>query len=276
MAWDNRLSFDNPHLFLDLLQMRKDKQKDSIILVTGERRSFKSLGSIRIAETLDKDFDVTKNLFFNVKDFLIRWSNLDGGVIILDEASENVDRRQWFSIENRVFNSLITREGFRRNIAILTFPMISDLDSRSVRLCTFHMTMKGYDSERGNAFALVYRLKSVSLLGKSYPAFVQALPIQLPSKKNLEAYMEMKLKWNKEKSQENIDTIEMLENPESYGKKFPYSFYVNAYKKGVIPSTEELKDNLIQLGFKAKDIELMIKSQNKIIDEKNGSILTRI
>lgn len=271
---DQRLSWENPRLFLDLLQMRKDRQKDSIIIVTGERRSFKSLGSIRIAETLDPDFDVTKNLFFDIKGFLLRWRQLNGGVIILDEASENVDRRRWFDLENRVFNSLITREGFRQNTALLTFPMISDLDIRSVRLCTFHLTMKGYDSNRRSAYGIVYRMKPVSLMGKVFPVFVQAIPIQLPSKKNMDAYMKMKLEWNEEKSAQNIEEIEMLENPDTFRKKFGFQFYVNSFRNGFI-NIDELRANLVEKGFKKRDIELLIQNETIKQDEENGSIIFR-
>lgn len=257
MPFDKRLDLDNPRLFLDLLQMRKDRQKDSIILVTGERRNGKSFGAIRLAEHLDKGFDVEKNLFFNVKDFLVRWNTLDGGVIILDEASENVDRRNWFSIENRVFNSLITREGFKRNIAILTFPTVSDLDTRSIRLCSHHVCMKGINHEKKEAFAVVYRLKQIQEMGKTYRAFIQVVPFGLPSEQNIEKYMKMKVDWNAKKSQENIDIMDMLEDPDSFKKKFPYNFYVTAFKKGVIDS-EGLKSKLGDLGYKKDDIEMLV------------------
>lgn len=274
MPYDKRLDLENPRLFLDLLQMRKEREKDSIIIMTGERRSGKSFGAIRLAENLDPNFDVTKNLFFGVKDFLIRWRELDGGIIILDEASENVDRRSWYSIENKVFNSLVTREGFRRNTAILTFPMISDLDTRAVRLCSHHICMKGINIDREEAFAVVYRLKPIQEIGKTYRQFIQVLPFSMPSKKNIEAYMKMKLEWNALRSQENIDDMEVLENPDTYRKKFPYSFYVNAYKNNIIDEID-LKDHLISMGFKKDDVELLILSEvgrkEKIIAAASGS-----
>lgn len=259
---DSRLDLDNPRLFLDLLQMRKDRQKDSIIIVTGERRNGKSFGAIRLAEHLQKDFDVEKNLFFNVKDFLVRWNTLDGGVIILDEASENVDRRNWFSIENRVFNSLITREGYRRNVAILTFPTVSDLDTRSIRLCSHHVCMKGINQEKKEAFAVVYRLKQIQELGKTYRAFIQVVPFGLPSEQNITKYMKMKIDWNAVKSKENIDIMDMLEDPDSYKKKLPYTFYINAYRQGIIDEVD-VKDHLKAIGIKENDIYLLLESEIK-------------
>lgn len=257
---DRRLDLENPRLFLDLLQMRKEREKDSIIIITGERRSGKSFSAIRLAENLDPSFDVTKNLFFTVKDFLIRWRELDGGVIILDEASENVDRRSWFSIQNRVFNSLVTREGFRRNTAILTFPMVSDLDTRAVRLCSHHICMKGINIDKKESFAVIYRLKPIQEIGKTYRQFIQVLPFSMPSKKNVEEYMKMKIEWNALRSNENIDEMELLENPDTHKKKFPYSFYVNAYKSGMIDEFE-LKQHLILMGFKKDDVDLLVLSE---------------
>lgn len=257
---DTRLDLDNPRLFLDLLQMRKDRNKDSIIIITGERRNGKSFAAIKLAEHLDPNFDVGKNLFFNVKDFLIRWSQLDGGVIVLDEASENVDRRSWFSIENKIFNSIVTREGFRRLVVILTLPMISDLDTRSVRLCSHHVCMKGINEAEKKAYAVVYRLKPIQEIGKTYRQFIQVVPFGFPSESNVEKYMKMKMEWNAKKSGENIDTVEMLEDTDTYARKLPYSFYLTSYRSGQIDEYD-LKENLIEIGFKKKDIQLLIESE---------------
>lgn len=274
---DNRLDIDNPNLFLDTLQMRKDRNKDSIIIITGERRNGKSFAAIKLAEHLDRNFDVTKNLFFNVKDFLMRWRELEGGAIILDEASENVDRRNWFSIENRLFNSLVTREGFRRNVAILTFPMISDLDTRTVRLCSHHITMIGVNQEREASYASAYRLKPVLILGKSYPAkYPMLLNFSKPSEKNVTAYAKMKTDWNAVRSQENIDTMEMLEDPDTYAKKLTPSFYISAFKSGIIDQ-EEFLGEMGRLGHRKKDIDLVVKMvEKRREDEKPKEIIPEL
>lgn len=262
MGFDSRLNFNNPNLFIDLIRMRQEKQQDSIIIIVGQKRTGKSVGAIKIAETIDPNFNVEEGLFFEPSPFLKYFNSAYDKVIIFDEGSESYDRRSWWEIQNRVFNSLLTREGFRRHVLIITLPVLSDLDARAVRLSSFLVTMYGFNVEKKFSIGDVYRLKLAHLLGKTMPMHVQTLKLNLPSATNLDKYGKMKVDWNAIKSQQNIDILEQLENPESLGKKFNWNFYVNAYRQDAMDEID-LRNHLLELGYNKPDVTLLVENEFK-------------
>lgn len=264
MVFDRRLDLDNPNLFLDLVQMRKERKKDSVIIIVGERRSGKSFSAIKLAEKIcernGKKFDVRTNLFFEPIDFLKRFNEIEDDVIILDEASEHIDRRSWWDIQNKIFSSLITREGFRRNVVILTFPVLSDLDKRAIRLSSHLVTMFGIDHDKQISYGMAYKLKLYHLKGEIFPQGIQMLRLSKATEHNIEEYSKMKVEWNKGVSDTNIAIMEEIENPKPTGRKFNYSVYVKMFHDGLIDHVE-LKNYLLELNFREKDVDMLILSE---------------
>lgn len=263
---DSRLHKDNANLFLDLVKMRQEKNMDSVIVVVGERRSGKSYGAITIAEKLSKmmgkKFIVATNMFFEPIEFLKRFNQIEKEVIILDEASESIDSRQWYDIANKIFNSLIMREGFKNNVIIMTFPVLSDLDKRALRLSSHLITMLGHNSEQKVSYGMAYRLKPIHLMGKSSPRKIQLLKIGLPTDENRTVYDQMKRDWNAKKSGDNITTMEMLLDPETFKKPLPRDDYIEAFRREKIDE-EHFAKNMSRLGVNDDDIDMLILMNRK-------------
>lgn len=270
-GWYKKLTLDNPRLFVDVLNIRRMKNQDSIIIIVGQKRTGKSWSAIKLAEILDKDFDVKTGLYFKPAEFLKYFNSVEKKVIIFDEGSESYDRRKWWEIQNAVFNSLLTREGFRQNILIITLPVLSDLDQRAVRLSTFLVTMKGYNIDKGYAFGNIYRLFLMDLLGKTRPTGIQNMLFFKASEKNLKKYEAMKMEWNMEKSAENINLLEQLENPETWQKGLKFDNYISMFRKGIIDNNQ-LKERLIKLNYNETDIDYMI---NMVEIEKDSITIER-
>lgn len=269
MAWNSGLTYDNPNLFLEILNIRKQKGQDSIIVVVGQKRTGKSWSAIKLAEVLDRNFNVDEGLYFEPSPFLKYFNTVENKVVIFDEGSESYDSRTWYDIQNKIFNSLLTREGFRRNIIILTLPVLSDLDKRAIRLSTFLITMMGFNKEKEMAFGNVYRLKLFDLQGKTFPMNIQTMRFGKASQKNLEAYEKMKRDWNKVKSDENIELLEMLENPEYSRRKIPYSDLMKMFKVGSIDD-DQFTDKMTGLNFSQTDIETLINHVRLEKEEKES------
>lgn len=290
--WSKKLSLNNPTLFLDILKIRREKQQDSIIIVVGQKRTSKSWSSITLAELIDPNFDVENGLFFEPSAFLKSFNENERKVYIFDEGSESYDRRTWYGIQNAVFNSLLTREGFRQNILIMTLPVLSDLDQRAVRLSTFLITMKGFNTDTCKSFGIAYRLFLMDLLGKTRPTAIQNLFFRMPSKENIEKYEKMKREWNDRKSTDNIKLLEQLEDPELYQKGLAFKEYISLLKNGVIDNDYFLKRgeklnynktdlyNIIALIEKEKaepkEDNIVKETLLKTVEQKDGSLETRI
>ncbi len=227
---------------------------------------------------IDPDFKVSEGLFFEPSPFLRYFNSVEKKVVIFDEGSESYDRRAWWQIQNVVFNSLLTREGFRENILLITLPVLSDLDQRAIRLSTFLITMRGYNQDKGFSFANIYRLFLLDLLGKTRPSSIQNLYIYKASKKNLLDYETKKKDWNMRKSAENISLLEQLENPETYQKGLKFDDYVRMFKKGII-DTDKFKERLIRLNYNEQDLEYvvnMVNLENQTANIDNKPILKTV
>lgn len=252
-----KLNLNNGNLFMDILRLRQQQHQDSIIIVVGQKRTGKSWASIRLAEEIDKNFDVKTNLFFQPSPFLKRFRECEKEVLIFDEGSESYDCRRFYEIQNTVFNSLLTREGYKENIIIITLPVLSDLDKRSIRLSTFLVTMKGFNPDAGYSFGNIYRLKLWDLKGKTIPIGIQNLLFYRASEKNLKEYERMKKDWNEKKSADNIDILERVENPEYNQKGLGLKDYIALLKKGIIDREQFIRRGLI-LNYNIDDLNNLV------------------
>lgn len=243
---------DKPDFVIRLLNFRQQQlNKDTIIIICGEKRTGKSYSAIKIAEALDSKFDVDTGVFFDTKPFLIHFRNAKDNVFVLDEVSVNYDARSWFDIQHKIFNTLLTTQGFRRNTLILTLPTLSHLDKRVVHLAHYvFSTMR-----QGNLKC--YKIQTAHAMGKAWLNPFSFLNLELPSKENVEKYELMKKKWNDDRLDSDIESLQEIENPENKGKKFSPAFYVRLYRDNNIDEFE-LKENLSQLDFKKKDIEMLV------------------
>lgn len=259
-----------------LLSERRRLNRDTIIFIVGEKRTGKSYSAIRLGEAIQKSwglepFDVTKQLFFEPEGFVKFFQTNTNKVVILDEASLSLDTRQWFSVESKILNSLLQTQGFRRNIVLLTSPTLADFDKRSLGFG--HFMILTYKV----GFSKVYRIKINQLFKKQIFQPIQTLSFELPREKNVRNYEEMKKKFNDEKLEDDMDFFEALKNKDNYTKKFNSKQYLQAFKKGVMDE-EKLKERLLQSGYGADDIQVMIEleKQNVKPEEEEVPLIDQI
>ena len=89
------------------IRNRIKKNRNLIALFIGDTGSGKSLSSIRLAETVDPNFNVDR-IVFTVKDFLalVNSGLPPGSVIIFDDAGLGINARLWQEVSARIFGML--------------------------------------------------------------------------------------------------------------------------------------------------------------------------
>lgn len=257
--------YSNIPLTFQALEGRKQQNKDTIIVIVGEKRSGKSYGAIKIAEKLDPNFDVDKQVFFEPRPFVEFMQTKTDSVCILDEISVNYNTRVWFDVQVKIFNQILTTQGFRKNIILMTLPTLHHLDKQALDLCHFLFTTLRVPYMR------CYRLKNSQLKRKTFPIVYEMLALDLASKINLDKYEVMKKDWNDKKLKEDINYFDMLENPETYEKQLNYKDYLRGYKLGLLPK-EDIVGKLRKQQYSLKDIEMMLQ----IVDLENQEKVDKV
>ena len=243
-------------LLFQLLEIRKRMNRDTIIIVVGEKRIGKSYAAIKIGEKLNRDFDVDKQVFFDVRPFLQWFNSAKDSVCVLDEVSVSYSNREWYSIQNKIFRNLLTVQGYKRNTLIMTLPSLSHLDKTAFDLC--HLLLVGTDQ----GVFRCYRIKSNQLSRKTFPIGFEILNFDKPSEKSLKKYEAMKDKWNKNKLSDDIVFMEALEDQENYNKQLSVSDYLKGFQLGLM-DRETVTKKIKRLGYGLKDIEMVLAMEEE-------------
>jgi len=254
-------------LFFQVLDIRKSQQRDTIILVTGEKRIGKSYCCLKIAERIDPNFDPEKQVFFEPK-YFVRWlKGATDSVCVIEETSVSMSNRSWFEITNKIMRQIITIQGYKRNVFLLNLPVLSHLDAQIVSLCSILL-----NGVRQGLF-IPYRLKNYQFKKQFVPIrFPEILKFDLPSKHIVEKYEAMKDEWNSRMLQEDDDFFKALEDQESFAKKFKPRDYLDALSKGIM-TEENVKKKLITMGHSSNDSDMMIELQkaNDVLKSKKAT-----
>lgn len=263
-----------PYPFLDLyskiplliqaIEIRRQRNKDTIIIIIGEKRSSKSYTAIKLAEWIKRrrgqSFDVNKACFFDPKPFLYWQKDAMDDICILDEFSESCDARSWWDIQNRIYNSIFTTQGYKKCIYLTTFPHLKSLDSRAIRLS--HYIIKTMDI----GLVKCSRIYPADFTEKIYTNTFEIIKLGLPSKSNIDKYEKMKKEWNEKRHQQHIDYVERLDSMNK--KAFNERQYLKAFSMGIL-NEDSLKERLIKLNYSDNDISMVIETAKaKLTDEK--------
>lgn len=248
-------------LLYQAIDIRRAENKDTVIIIVGEKRTGKSYSAMKIAEGINPRFDADKDVFYDTKPFLMWLREAKDSVCVLDEVSVSYSNRDWWDVQNKIFNQILTTQGFRRNVFIMTLPALSHLDKQAIDLSHYLLVMLRI------GFLKCYRIMPRNLKAGYYPIGFEFLRMGLPTKNNIEKYETMKVAWNDKKLQDNIDYIAALEDKENYIKQFNYREYIKAFGLGLM-AREEAKKKMIRMGYNEKDIAVMLDTEQKRIDEK--------
>jgi len=258
------IDFESETLAIDVLKYRKALQKDSIVIFVGDKRAGKSWASIKLAEQLDRNFDVATNLFFDAQPFFEAFKDAHDQVFILDEVSVSFsDARMWYEVSNRIFNQLIMTQGFRRNVLLFTLPNLLDLDKRAIRLSTYIWEAVKINFETKMCLLRCSRIKTFHSIGKSWIQSFQWINMGLPSENNLVKYEKMKKEWNDKKMDENIAYMEIINNPSQFKKGFNENFYIDAFTAGSMPENE-FRSKMLELNHSQEDVDLAVDYVSKM------------
>ena len=214
-----------------LIQYIKDrvqnKNKNFLMLFVGATGSGKSYSALRLAEMLDKDFNVDR-VCFKAKDFMNCINDLvarsekgeviKGKVVMWDEFGVEHNAREFMTISNRVINYFFQTSRHLNLIVIMTVPLLSFIDSATRKLCHGVAEMQGINSRDKTASVRVKMIQTNVMTGKEYPKYLRyrkknkmfvskKLKFNLPSKELCEAYEKKKKAFTKQLNQEIMNKL---------------------------------------------------------------------
>jgi len=145
------------------IKRRIKRNQNKISITQGPTGSGKTLVDISLARSIDPDFDVDKQVVFNLSELM---KLLNSGwfkekkwkVVIFEEAQITISNRAWQSAMNKMLNYLLST--FRHQNIILFFnaPFKDFLDAQSMKLIHLIITTKG-----------INRKKKLTTIGIQFP-----------------------------------------------------------------------------------------------------------
>lgn len=158
---------------------------------------------------------------------------------------------------------------------ILTLPSLHHLDKWAIDLCHYlFVTMR-------TPYIKCYRIKTSQFKRQMFPIAYEILKFDLPSKTNVGRYEDMKKIFNDGKLQNDVNYIEMVENPDTFAAKLKPKELLSALKLEVI-TPDEFKAKFKALGYLDKDTEMMVrmvqasKEPRRKIEDDDEEISTSI
>ena len=125
----------NNFLYHEIHKRCQIENKNFTLLVAGQVGCGKSYSALRIAQDMDKTFDITR-VCFSVSELLALMDEgklKKGSAIIMDEASgseENIDSRSFMSTENRIMSFVATTCRALNLFVIYITPSVRQIDLR--------------------------------------------------------------------------------------------------------------------------------------------------
>jgi hypothetical protein len=106
-----------------------------IVLICGKQRMGKSSYGLTMLDTLHYVFhkayidpkNITKFVYFNARLFLEEAITVSKSIIIIDEASKDLSKSEWYTAINQVISKIIETQGDLNNIYIIILPHASRL-----------------------------------------------------------------------------------------------------------------------------------------------------
>ena len=204
--------YPNECVLMRHILYRQRKQMNSFIIVVGSVRSGKSYFALKIAEDYSRlkgeEFDVRKQCSFDIKPFLLWSRDTTKGVFILEEVSTSMNPQEWFTIQVKIMRNFVFCQGFRNNVLIMTLPNVAFL-LKAVRWMSNYCIETQYQG-----LVSVSKIRMNHTKGLGFPEYIGNIRFGLPSDKTIKEYEGMKKEWNDKHLQEDLDYIDMLEQPD--------------------------------------------------------------
>jgi len=169
--------------------------------------SGKSYSSLRLAEALDPNFDVSR-IAFTPADFMNIINRKDiktGDIIIFDECGVGMSSRSWYSSTNKMINYILQTFRHQNLIVFFTVPDFSFVDSQARKL--FHCYIETVSIKKRERKVVVkpLLLQNNPKLGKVYYKYpiiegskITRLEISMPSLNLRRAYEKKKQEFTRD------------------------------------------------------------------------------
>lgn len=201
-------------VFVEFIQRRLHQTNNSFnCAIVGTTGSGKSYSSLSLAEQIDPNFDVNKNVLFKVEEFLrmINRKKLKrGSAIIFDEAGVALGSRNWQSIYNKAIGLVLQTCRSRGYFICLNVPSYKFLDVQARDLVhgIFNIMKINYAQEVAIMKPLMTQFNPQS--GKVYTKYlrtrmkggkitpVKRILVKKPSEEVIKVYEELKYNFQTE------------------------------------------------------------------------------
>jgi hypothetical protein len=103
-----------------------------IVLVCGRQRAGKSSFALMVAIIIHwifyrKNYPIKEYVYFNAFDFIKKTISVTKKIVIIDEATKDLAKTEWYSIINQVVAKIIETQAYLTNIYIIVMPHASRL-----------------------------------------------------------------------------------------------------------------------------------------------------
>lgn len=232
------------YMLKEMIEERKRKEKDNVILVTGARGEGKSTFTGKVLFQFD-DFDPYESMVYS-KDKMFELIRKKNGYVWADEAVVNAARGNVMTRANKMLHEIVTINRDNYNIVFFCMPFVEDFDSKILQYVSMwvHIDSRGVGvillpSNKGifgkknwdiNSLRKIYEDFKKENAGVThvpywiYPNFRGYVKFGRLTKKQDEVIKEIKtLRKNenleKEQKEEMVQEVKQLENYQKYSAK---------------------------------------------------------
>lgn len=136
--------------FLKMIKNRIKRKKNVTMIITGRTGSGKSYSALALAQKIDPTFDISRVAFTGLEfiNLVEKEENLPtGSVIVFDEGHVSLGSRDWYSVQNKAMNHVLSTFRYKQLIVIFTTPDLSFIDSQTKKLFNFYLETRSIDRE---------------------------------------------------------------------------------------------------------------------------------
>lgn len=195
--------------FLHYIKEKQAQGHSLLLLICGETGNGKSMGGLWVGHFFYKDFDVFKNLFFDVDKFLIHLATAEKESIIVDEGDKHLNYTEWWDNFNKAFHIAVSTQRYKNNLYIVILPLAKHLAGQHRDMADVLMVMVN----PGVALCYIIKKKFGEFRDiQLKPRFVGILHLPMPDEKLVKDY----------KTRESVDKANILR--EAISKSCPKRF----------------------------------------------------
>jgi len=126
-------SIENPIIWW-IYNRLTEQNRNVLAVFHGNRGNGKSSNAIKLAEMYDPNFTVDR-IAFNPAEFMHLVNTVpNGSAIIWDEAGVGISNRDWYSISNKIINSIVQTFRTQNLLVIFTVPALKFIDSAMLKM----------------------------------------------------------------------------------------------------------------------------------------------